>query len=76
MLFHLSPGAVSDMWCGVLATDDDTVACIEFFFTDGPHSFQRLGLVWRPLVDGEFSFLQFVTINALPLLECSLVKSQ
>ena len=30
-LFQLSPGAVSDMWCGALATDDDTVACIEFF---------------------------------------------
>ena len=32
--------------------------------------------MWRPLVDGEFSFQQFVTINALPLLECSLGKSQ
>ena len=27
MLFQLSP-AVSDMWCGALATDDDTVTCI------------------------------------------------
>ena len=26
MLFQLSPGAVSDMWCGALATADDTVA--------------------------------------------------
>ena len=34
MLFQLSPGAVSDMWCGALATDDDTVTCIEMF-TDG-----------------------------------------
>ena len=34
MLFQLSPGAVSDMWCGALATDDDTIACIEIF-TDG-----------------------------------------
>ena len=34
MLFQLSPGAVSDMWCGALATDDDTVTCIEIF-TDG-----------------------------------------
>ena len=31
---QLSPGAVSDMWCGALATDDDTVECIEIF-TDG-----------------------------------------
>ena len=30
-IFQLSPGAVSDMWCGALATDDDTVACIEIF---------------------------------------------
>ena len=34
MLFQLSPGAVSDMWCGALTTDDDTVSCIEIF-TDG-----------------------------------------
>ena len=73
MLFQLSPGAVSDMWCGALATDDDTVACIEIF-TDG--SSCAICLVWRPLVDGEFSVLQFVTINALPLVECSLGKSQ
>ena len=34
LLFQLSPGAVSDMWCGAVATDDDTVWYIEIF-TDG-----------------------------------------
>ena len=26
MLFQLAPEAVSDMWCGALAADDDTVS--------------------------------------------------
>ena len=51
MLFQLTPGAVSDMWCGALATDDDTVACIEIF-TDGssliPKAWPRVG--WGVLV--------------------------
>ena len=34
MLFQLAPGAVNDMCCGAVATDDDTVSCIEIF-TDG-----------------------------------------
>ena len=34
LLFQVSPGAVSDMWCGALATDDDTIASIEIF-SDG-----------------------------------------
>ena len=38
--------------------------------------FQGIGPVWRPRVSGEFSFPRSVTISALPLLECSLGKSQ
>ena len=34
MLSQLTLGVVSDIWCGALATDDDTVSCIEIF-TDG-----------------------------------------
>ena len=52
---QLAPGAVSDMWCGALATDDDTVSCIEFF-TDGssliPKAWPRVAASggWRVLV--------------------------